>query len=270
MNGNGNKGGMLKDPPTTPIEVNGNKRGMPKDSAAITTAIKVLAGVFLLVGLALAGLFVVGYLQQQGQAEQALQEQQQANEDLQRQLEDVQAKQEEQAQDELQKQLDEAQQSAEEAQAKAEEAQQQANQQPQVVVAADGAPEGVVVTSPDYTYSGSEAGTVLDAAIAYYQAAELGDYETTYSLLSYADQDVYTLDEWIAANTALDSAASEFVVYNVEPQAGYSGWYWVDLTVYLADDSSVDRRTEFVYEDGVWHHYLTTEETQMFNEALGY
>jgi len=69
---------------------------------------------------------------------------------------------------------------------------------------------------------------------------------------------------------ARDSAAPTSPTREVEPEAGYPGWYWVDLTVYLADGSSFDRRTKFVSEDGEWHHYLTAEETQMFDEALGY
>ena len=268
---------MLKDRPTIPTEVNGNKGVIvPKDSPAIATALKVMIGVLLLVAVALAGLFAVGYMQQreqaaQDQTQQALQ--QQANEDLQRQLEDMQAKQDEQERAELQQQLEEAQQSAEDAQQKAEEAQQQAQeqaqvQQPQVVVETGDAPEGVVVTSPDYTYSGSEAGDVLDAAIAYYQAAETGDYYYTYNHLSAPDQGYYTYDQWVYANNALDSAAGEFVIYDVTPESS-PDFYYVSLTVYLADGTSYDRTTEFTYEPGRgWVHWLTSEEYDMFDSVL--
>jgi hypothetical protein len=43
--------------------------------------------------------------------------------------------------------------------------------------------------------------------------------------------------------------------------------YAVTVTVY-ADDSSFDRTTYFIYEDGHWAHYLTGEEVDMFDGAL--
>jgi hypothetical protein len=73
-------------------------------------------------------------------------------------------------------------------------------------------------------------------------------------------------DVWAQANTNLDSAAGEFVVYNVEP-TGDPGFYYVDLTTYLADGTSFERRTMFHWE-GYWAHWLTQEEMSMFDGAL--
>jgi hypothetical protein len=155
--------------------------------------------------------------------------------------------------------------------------QQQANQQhqPQVVVennetntGANPAPEGVVVTAPNYSSSGSEAAHVLSAAKAYYQAAEVGDYNYTYDHLSTSDQARYTHDQWVYANNALNTAAGEFVIHDVSPESD-PDFYSVSLTVSLADGSSFERTTEFTYEPGRgWVHSLTSEEYDMFNNKL--
>ena len=50
----------------------------------------------------------------------------------------------------------------------------------------------------------AEEAAVINAAIEYYQYDEVGDYYTTYDLLSYEDQNNYTQDQWVAANTNLD------------------------------------------------------------------
>jgi hypothetical protein len=45
--------------------------------------------------------------------------------------------------------------------------------------------------------------------------------------------------------------------------------YAVTVTVYLADGSSFNRTTYFVDEGaGHWAHYLSGEETNMFDDAL--
>ena len=100
-------------------------------------------------------------------------------------------------------------------------------------------------------------------------AAEIGDYYTTYDLLSYEDQNYYTQDEWVTANTVLDSAAGEFVVTDAYPDDLGLGvpTYAVTVTVY-ADGSSFNRTTYFIYEAGYWAHYLTGEEVDMFDGAL--
>jgi TolA-binding protein len=201
--------------------------------------------------------------------QQALEEQQQQNEELQQKVDEL----EKQKQEDLQKQIDDLK-------AQQEEQKQQDNQtqQPQIVIEnnknfdgpASAAPEGVVVTAPDFNVAATtaEEAAVLDVATVYYQAAEIGDYTYTYNLLSRSDQASYTLDEWWAANTALDSAAGEFVIYDISPIPDTSDSYDVSLTVYLADGSSFDRTTEFVYEDGVWKHSLTGEEISMFDNVL--
>ena len=135
------------------------------------------------------------------------------------------------------------------------------------------APQGVVVVSPNYNVQavGAEEAQVLDGAIRYYQAAEIGDYVATYNLLSYSDQAYYTLDEWVESNTTLDSAAAEFVVTDAFPEDVGNGYptYAVTLTAYLPDGSSFDRKTYFTNEgNGYWAHWLNEEEIDMFNGAL--
>ena len=110
---------------------------------------------------------------------------------------------------------------------------------------------------------------MIEAAVNYYQFAETGDYATTYNLLSSEFQDYYTQDDWVTANTVLDSAAAEFDVTDAYPDDLGLGvpTYAVTVTVY-ADGSSFDRTTYFVYEAGHWAHYLSTEEVNSFDDAL--
>jgi hypothetical protein len=213
---------------------------------------------FLLPGV-LAILLAAGCAQSQG-TQQAL-DQQQQNKELQKEVDKLQK----QKQEDLQRQIDELKKQNEQAQ----------QQQPQVVVennetntGGNPAPEGVVVTAPNYSSSGGEAANVLSAAKAYYQAAEVGNYNYTYNRLSTSDQSRYTYDQWVSANNALDSAASEFVIYDVSPESGRD-YYFVSLTVSPADGSSFDRTTEFTYEPGRgWVHSLTSEEHDMFESNL--
>jgi hypothetical protein len=135
-----------------------------------------------------------------------------------------------------------------------------------------GASEGVVVVSPDFNVEAAttEEAAAINGAIVYYQYAETGDYYKTYDLLSSDAQNYYTQDEWVTANTALDSAAGEFVVTDAYPfNLGLDvPTYAVALTVYLADGSSFNRTTYFIYEDGQWVHHLTSEEVNLFDDAL--
>ena len=135
------------------------------------------------------------------------------------------------------------------------------------------APEGVVVVSPDYNVQavGTEEAYAIDAAIAYYQAVEIGDYYTTHSLLSVEDQNLYPVDAWVQANTNLDSAAGEFVVTGAYPDSvgNFSPTYAVTVAVYLPDGSTIDRTTYFTDEgNGYWAHWLSNEEMAMFDGAL--
>jgi len=129
------------------------------------------------------------------------------------------------------------------------------------------------VVSPDYNVGAvnAEEAQVIDAAIGYYQAVELGDYYTTHSLLSMDDQAFYPVDVWVEANTSLDSAAGEFVVTDAYPQDIGTGFpsYAVTVVIYLADGSSSTRTTYFTNEgNGYWAHWLTDEEMGLFNSAL--
>ncbi len=148
------------------------------------------------------------------------------------------------------------------------------NQEPQVVIENDenvgtAAPEGQVVIAPDAAPAGSaQEGAALEAVIAYYEAAELGDYAYTYDALDSAARQRYSYDGWLYANEQLDTAASEFVVFSVEELPGHTAQVWVGLTAYLPDGSSFDRYTRFVYENGAWRHALTMEEYGMFDSVL--
>jgi hypothetical protein len=134
------------------------------------------------------------------------------------------------------------------------------------------AAEGVVIVSSGFNTNAAtaEEAAVINAAIEYYQYAEVGDYYTTYNLLSYEDQNNYTQDQWVAANTNLDSAAGEFVVTDAYPDDLGLGvpTYAVTLTVYMTDGSSFNRTTYFINEGGYWAHYLSGEEVDMFDGAL--
>ncbi len=221
--------------------------------------------------------------------EQAIEEQKQKNEELQKQLDKQQQeearrkeKEEEARQEELEQQVNDLQEQVE----------KQGEEQDQTSDSSDTssvdtsdtsiensstspsqATEGIVVVSPDFntTAATTEEAEVINAAIEYYQYAEVGDYYATYSLLSYEDQTLYTEDEWVTSNTVLDSAAGEFVVTDAYPDDVGLGapTYAVTVTVYAPDGSSFDRTTYFVNEgSGYWAHFLSTEEVNMFDDAL--
>ena len=237
-----------------------------------------LRGVILAI-LVASLLFSVGCNQSTDQG-QALQKKQQKNEDLQKQLDD----QEDQQREDLEKQVADLQKKVDSQQGSSQQSTPQPNQQsdssggsPDVVIqngaiSPSQAPEGVVVVSPDFNTSAAttEEASAINGAIGYYQAAEVGDYYTTYSLLSYEDQSNYTEYDWVQANTILDSAAGEFVVTDAYPEDVGNGYstYAVLVTVYMTDGSSFNRKTYFTNEGGYWGHYLSDEEMNMFNGAL--
>ena len=111
---------------------------------------------------------------------------------------------------------------------------------------------------------------MIDAAKNYYQYAESGDYSTTYNLLSNESQIYYTKDEWVRANTTLDSAAAEFVVTDAYPaDIGFDmPTYALTVRVYLPDSSSFERTTYFVYEADHWAHHLSNLEVDSFDRVL--
>ena len=224
-------------------------------------------------------------------SDQALEEQKQKNEELQKQLEEQQEKEARRKKKEEEARQKELEQQVEDLQKKVEEQEKEQNQQDQQSdsssdtsgEASDGAiensdtspsqaTEGIVVVSSDFNTAAAtaEEAEVINAAIEYYQYAEVGDYYSTYFLLSYEDQNYYTEDEWVAANNSLDSAAGEFVVTDAYPDDLGLGvpTYAVTVTVY-ADGSSFNRTTYFVDEGaGFWAHYLSGEEVDMFDGAL--
>jgi hypothetical protein len=217
---------------------------------------------------ALVGCNQSGAPAQEDPSAEELAQQREQNAELQRQIDDLEEQQDEQEKADLQKQIDDLKDQQEEEQ------EQQSNKKPEQVVVEQNfatpaeAPEGVVAVAPSYdvAVATQDEIAVLNAAEAYYAAAEVGDYGSTWSLLSADDQLSYPPEMWAQANTNLDSAAGEFVVYNVEP-TGDPGFYYVDLTAYLADGTSFERRTMFHWE-GYWAHWLTQEEMSMFDGAL--
>ena len=253
-------------------------------SAVISpTRMRGLPGVLAVLVLSLAfaaGCNLVG-------SDQALEEQKQKNEELQKQLDEKKkeaaqrkAQEEEARQKELEKQVEDLQEKVEE---------QEQNQASDSSNTSSGdsseggiehsdtspsqATEGIVVVSSDFNTAAAtpEEAEVINAAIEYYQYAEMGDYYSTYFLLSYEDQNYYTEDQWVAANNSLDSGAGEFVVTDAYPDDLGLGvpTYAVTVTVYLPDGSSFNRTTYFIDEGaGFWAHYLSGEETNMFDDAL--
>jgi hypothetical protein len=216
--------------------------------------------------------------------DQALEEQKQKNEELQKQLdkkkkEEAQRKkkEEEAQQEELEQQVKDLQEKVEKQEKEQDQASGSSEDSSDSAIenastSPSQAPEGVVVVSSDFNTAAASAeeAEVINAAIDYYQYAEVGDYDTTYNLLSYEDQNYYTRDQWIESNTVLDSAAGEFVVTDAYPDDIGLGvpTYAVTLTVYLPDGSSFNRTTYFVNEGGYWAHYLNDEEVNMFDDAL--
>lgn len=238
---------------------------------------------FAVAFLALTLVFSVGCAQGSEQ-DQALEEQKQKNEELQKQL-DEQAKEEAQRkareekarQAELEEKVDDLQKKVEEQEKEQGDTSDSSDDSSSGTIenastSPSQAAEGVVVVSSDFNTAAAtaEEAEVINAAINYYQYAEIGEYYTTYDLLSYEDQGYYTVDQWVSSNTALDSAAGEFVVTDAYPDdlGLVVPTYAVTVTVY-ADGSSFNRTTYFINEgNGYWAHYLSGEEVNMFDGAI--
>ena len=218
---------------------------------------------------ALAGCNQSGAPAQDASAEE-LAQQREENAELQRQIDDLEDEQDEQEKAELQRQIDDLKKQQEDQQKQ----EQQSNKKPEQVVVEQNfaTPDRSAggrhrrSTSYDVDAATQDEIAVLNAAEAYYAAAEVGDDNTTWSCSPPTTKSTTRLDDGRYANTNLDSAAGEFVVYNVEP-TGDPNFYYVDLTVYLADGTTLDRRTMFHWE-GYWAHWLTQEEMSMFDGAL--
>jgi type II secretory pathway component PulJ len=210
--------------------------------------------------VALLALLLTAGCAQSPPEQQPMEDQQQQNEELQKQIDQLKKEQEDQAKK-----------------------QEEQNQEPQIVIennenmatAPAQAGEGVVAVSPDVSTSTDLESGALNATVNYYAAVEAGDYTYTYDALSAADQRYYTYDEWQYANTALDSAASKFEVFralvdspNTAIVDGYPHVADVGVTINYSDGSTGTRYTFFVYEGGMWKHWLTSEETELFDSVL--
>jgi len=180
------------------------------------------------------------------------------NEELQRKIDELERQKE---QEKLQQQIDDLKEEQRE--------QGEQNQEQPDIVIGTSAPEGRVVISPHATFAGTDQeAAALKAAIAYYEAAERGDYRDTYNALPRGDQQKYAYAESAHANEELDTAAGEFVIYSVEETPGPADHVRVGLTVYPGDGSSFVRYTNFIYERGAWRHSLTREEYELFDSVL--
>lgn len=233
--------------------------------------VRQIARVAFLLGVLFAAACAV-----QPSEDQSAKEEQQSNreKELQQRVDELEREKDE----DLQRQIDELEAQQEEAQ------RQEKTQQEEAKVVVENAesgedptvaPEGVVVISPDIVTNTDLEGSALAAAVGYYRAVELGDYTYTYNALSLADQDNYTYDQWLYANDVVDSAAAEFEVFralvdspNTAGVTGYPHVADVGLTVFYPDGSLDTRYTYFVYEGGVWKHWLTAEEEGIFDSAL--
>jgi TolA-binding protein len=260
--------------------------------AAVTNPIRMRGLLAVLAVLVLSLAFAGGCNVLGSEQGQALEEQKRKNEELQKQLDEQKQKEarrkekeEEARQEELEQQVKDLQEKVEEQEKDQEQQNQESGSSSDSsedsteggIENSDTSPsqatEGIVVVSSDFDTAAAtaEEAEVINAAIEYYQYAEVGDYYSTYFLLSYEDQNYYTEDQWVAANKALDSAAGEFVVTDAYPEDLGLGvpTYAVTVTVYLPDGSSFNRTTYFVDEGaGHWAHFLSSEETNMFDDAL--
>jgi hypothetical protein len=86
-----------------------------------------------------------------------------------------------------------------------------------------------------------------------------GDWAGTYSQLSAASQNYYTLEDWTAANDALGAGSFEILdAYETSP-----GVYTVSILA-----SGMPRDVVFIEEAGWYYHDLTADEYAMFDGAL--
>jgi flagellar biosynthesis GTPase FlhF len=255
----------------------------------MTNRLMALRTVGALLAILVASLLISAGCKTSTQPDQALEQQ---NEKLQKKLEAQEQqqqkekraeekKQEEAQQADLEKQVNDLQKQVNNQKQNNQQSDNQASDSssvsPDVVIENSGvapsqAPEGVVTVTPQYNVGAASAdeAAATNAAIDYYQYVESGDYLSTYNLLSYEDQNYYSQDQWITANTNLDSAAAEFVVSDAFPEDVGNGYitYAVMVSVYLLDGSSFERKTYFTYEDQVYRHWLSTEEVLLLNDSL--
>lgn len=194
------------------------------------------------------------------ETQQAVEDQQQQNEELQKEIDELKSQKDQENQEKLQQQIDQLKEAQEEP--------EEQNQEVPDIIIGSSAPEGQVVVGPNATYAGTtKEAAALRATIAYYEAAEQGDYASTYNRLLGVDKRRYSYAEWVRANERLGTAAGEFVVFLVE-ETPNSDRVRIGLTVYPGDGSSLDRYTDFIYENGAWRHSLTGEEYELFDSVL--
>src|SRR5215211_61227 len=103
------------------------------------------------------------------------------------------------------------------------------------------------------------------ATQAYYAAAATGNYSYTYNELSSYARSQFTDDEWVAANTALESDTASYSVNSINMVDDSTAE--VNLTVTLPDGSNSERVTQFILENGSWKHDLTQAEYDLFAGA---
>jgi hypothetical protein len=120
---------------------------------------------------------------------------------------------------------------------------------------------------------GSVSATAADeAAVDYYRAAGVGDWDYTYEHLDSSTQSLFTREEWFQKNQWLaDQGSVIYDILSVETMGDtQEPVVEVSLNLTYEDGSSSTRTTYFVYEDGAWKHRFGQEEYDLFMPDASY
>jgi hypothetical protein len=118
-------------------------------------------------------------------------------------------------------------------------------------------------TASDTSDTSSDTSAAEAAVVEYYAAVTAGNWDYTYDHLTAASQEVFTRDEWIAANSALGAGAT-YELTGIRDQG--DGKYEVDILV-----NGSDTRTTYFYKLGTgstFLHELTADEIELISGGL--
>lgn len=107
---------------------------------------------------------------------------------------------------------------------------------------------------------------IAQAVQYYYEAVDREDWAYTYDSLDYGTRVLFTRDEWYRKNQWFaDNQASELVSVDSDVVLSPSE-NEADVTVYrtFSDGTTQERKTVFVYEDGLWKHRFAGGEIDLF------
>lgn len=112
--------------------------------------------------------------------------------------------------------------------------------------------------------------------VKYLAAANAGDYDAMYSLLSQADRDYYTLNEWRRANTALgtDQTSYKWVDTRItlDPEISNVGSFQAEVEITLPSGETVTQYRWWMgnesgpTREGIW---LNRDQIDILNKAIG-